>query len=374
MEVLPGSVIGLIGLNQTNQQLMQAAHNMGFTVALYVEKESETKQGEADYLMVGPDTWESFVGLATIVVYNQAWLSDRVMDKLGEANLPQGTALLDLTRDYSLSRSFFEENAINIVPYKLASTLDEVALAAGSLGYPVAVKSIFKTNPMPKQYVIQGAYEIGLVAPLIDGGQLIVENWLENAQPLMVSAVRDTRGNLIQYPLLEMRAQPTQQWNLATEVDEEMRVTIQETVADLANKIDYVGGFDVQFLATPEGNLYVDDLVPGINVGEYLSKYTSNFDLATQTIRALTGQALFPIEVGNYAIYRELSVEQLDVLYAQWGIRPNWQTTLYAEPTRQGTVGNVVVSGDTPAELQTQLDFSGVWQPLDAANQEAKAK
>lgn len=364
MQILPGSTIGILGDNTNNAPLIRHAHKMGLNVALFTEKKYENYRTEADYWFMGADQWTDFVGLSTVIIYNQNWLSFQMMDRLAKIDLPQGTTLLELTSDATLLRGLFEENAINILPYQLASTLDEVALAASALTYPVRVKSIFKTGQNSKSVILMGSWDLGLVAPLIDGGQLLVETWAVDTKQISLPIVIDQKDQYVSYPLLEATTQQgVKQLASGIKLEEEMEQALYETTSEILKAIQYVGALTINFLVTPEKNLYVHDIITGINPGQLVSEVGENLDIALQMLRAITGQALLPVEnnVKNKVLSRSIEPEHLPRLYTQWEIRDNWILTVYPNVNAKGVVGEVVAIGDSWDKLQTQFDVSGIW-------------
>ncbi|MCM0582422.1 ATP-grasp domain-containing protein [Weissella diestrammenae] len=360
MTLLPGATIGIIGNNLVSWRIAQAARNTGYLVAMYLENADTRQNTSADYIFIGRKDWESFVNLSAIVIYNDLGLPFELVSELDQLNLPQGTMTLDLADDLSLSRSFFDEHAINILPYKLASTLDEIALAATALSYPVAVKPIFKHAESAETVILSGAWDLGLVAPLIDGGQLLVETWLEDAVEYRASVVRDANGNVINYPLTQIRRnsqhQVTQIWledGPTTDVIEAMQQTIQQ----IARPLDYVGAFYVTFLYSTTGNLYVGDIFPGIGSEQFVYSATMTTDLIEQHLRVLTGQALKPTRQHSVAIYRPMNDEEISRLYPQWAIKPNWQITIDTEKNE----GYVIASGEQLVALEAQMAVADIW-------------
>ncbi|MDR3241354.1 MAG: ATP-grasp domain-containing protein [Lactobacillaceae bacterium] len=364
MKILPGSTIGIIGNRETTRYVIQAAHNMGYTAAVYSDNDESQLGSEADFNFVGSDSWETFLGLSTIVTYNDAWLPFEIVEKLNGVNLPQGTALLELTDDHSLSRSFFDEHSINTLPYKLASTLDEIAIAATALSYPVVVKSIFKHGNHSKSIVLNGAWDLGLVAPLIDGGQLLIETWLPNVEEYTLSAVRDGEGELTLFPVSQL--EPNEhKWSklwTANQLDVEIIEAMQQTVNQIADQIHYVGAFTVAFLYSSTGNLYIRDVFAGIGDEQFIYAETTNSDLVTQHLRALTGQALSSVIQTQTGIYQPLAAEQIEKLYEQWTIKPDWKVSIYRETQPKDQAGHVIATGTDLERLNTQLDVSEIWK------------
>jgi 5-(carboxyamino)imidazole ribonucleotide synthase len=75
LELLPGSVIGILGDRSSSHYLIQTAHNLGYTVATYTDKTELITPSEADYQFHGADEWATFVGISSVITYANTWLT-----------------------------------------------------------------------------------------------------------------------------------------------------------------------------------------------------------------------------------------------------------------------------------------------------------
>lgn len=367
-EVLPGTTIGIIGDGITSRYLAQAAHNTGYQIAGYSNYEDSVLLKEADYRFLGKedndDEIESFVALSDIITYTSAWLPVQITSQLSNQVVPQGTNILDITDDHALAKAFYESESLNILPYETGSSLDEIAQAGTKLGYPLIVKPVFKHKNIDDQVILRGEWDLGLVAPMIDGSTLLIEPWLDNTQSFVMTAVRGANNEIALYPLRQVKAMPsnlTGAWtvgNIADAVvDEITKVTEKLGVA-----LNYVGAYDVTFLLSEHGTLYLRNVIPGLSKTTVLYDASVNISVANQHLRAITGQKLTDVVFDQSAVYLPITEKEEPLLYRHWQIQSHWQIATYHYGNLFPQTGHVLASGTSSEQLLNQLQVAGIWQ------------
>lgn len=367
-EILPGATIGIIGEGITSRYLAQAAHNMGYQVAAYSSTAESAVFKDADYRFLGDkdndDEIESFAALSNMITYTSAWLPTQITDKLANQTVPQGTTILDITDDHALAKAFYENESLNILPYETGSSLDEIAQAGARLGYPIIVKPIFKHKHIDDQVILRGDWDLGLVAPLIDGGTLLVEPWLENTKSFVMTAVRGSHDDTTLYPLRQVETPEqglTRAWTVG-DVSDEIVTEIKHVTEKLGRALNYIGAYDVTFLVSENGTLYLRNVIPGLSKTTVLYDVSVNISVTMQHLRAVTGQRLAEVIFEESAVYMPITEKEADKLYRHWQIQPRWQISMYQLPSLLPQMGHVLAVGSSSEQLLNQLHVAGVWQ------------
>ncbi|HJG84098.1 MAG TPA: ATP-grasp domain-containing protein [Weissella thailandensis] len=367
-EILPGTTIGIIGEGITSRYLAQAAHNMGYQVAAYSSTAESAVFKDADYRFLGDkdndDEIESFAALSDMITYTSAWLPTQITDKLANQTVPQGTTILDITDDHALAKAFYENESLNILPYETGSSLDEIAQAGAKLGYPIIVKPIFKHKHIDDQVILRGDWDLGLVAPLIDGGTLLVEPWLENTKSFVMTAVRGSHDDTTLYPLRQVETPEqglTRAWTVG-DVSDEIVTEIKHVTEKLGRALNYIGAYDVTFLLSENGTLYLRNVIPGLSKTTVLYDVSVNISVTMQHLRAVTGQRLAEVIFEESAVYMPITEKEADKLYRHWQIQPHWQISMYQLPSLLPQMGHVLAVGSSSEQLLNQLHVAGVWQ------------
>lgn len=362
--LLPGKTIGIISDDLTGQTLAQAAHNMGFNVAGFSEFSDAPVLAEADSAFVGFSELEAFKAVTDVITYTAPWLSPELTDELAGTVLPQGLDLVSITGDHAISRAFNEAYAVNILPYRVATSLDEVAEAGRVLGYPVVVKPIFKHKHHDETVILHGLWDLGLVAPLVDGGTMLVENWLEPVREFSVTAVRSEQGEVQAFPIRETKKQMQhlrQAWTVDN-LDADLIEAIEEVVTRISTALDYTGVFSVNFFFSKEENLYVRDILPGLHPTDNVYEGVTSISAAQQHLRAITGQPLQTVKHFGAAMYLPVTMRERTSVIWNWGIQDTWSVSLYRNPGTAAKIGHVHVIGSTTDAVLQQVSASKVWE------------
>ncbi|MDR3191245.1 MAG: ATP-grasp domain-containing protein [Lactobacillaceae bacterium] len=362
-QLLPNQTIGIMGDRISSRYLAQEAQNMGFSVAGFSLEAESPAVSAAEYKLVGQANWEAFLGLASVVTYTDDWLPHATVENLATVQMPQGTNLLDLTDDHALSRAFFEAHAINILPYAIASSLEDISMAANKLGYPVVVKPVYKHGKHSESVILRGEFDLGVVAPLVDGGALIVETWLDNAREFAVAAVRNQVGELVTYPVVETKYDENQNrrvWS-AKQLDADVIGVMDETVQQISNVIDYVGAYTTEFFFSEAGNVYVRDVFTGLGEVSVFYMQTTDVNVFKNHLRALTGQALSEVHETAEGILLPFIDTQVEQIYRHWQIKPAWQLAVYHSEVLLPVAGHVLALGDDIDKLWNQIKVAHVW-------------
>lgn len=365
-EVLPGATVGILGNGITSRYLAQVAHNQGFLVAGFSQRTTAPILQEADYQFTSPDDFDNFLGLTDVITYTSSWLPAEVIDSLQGAYLPQGTDLISYTDDHALSRAFCEEHALNILPYTIGVSLDDVAKATEELGFPVVVKPIFKHQHHDDTVILRGIWDLGKVAPLIDGGSIIIESWLDDTREFSLTAVKGSADQLVYYPLQEtrrldhyVRAAFTPQ-----DVPQDVLTEMYAITERMGKLLTYQGAFQLNFFYSQQGNLYVRDLTAGIPDTDILYNATASLSVMENHFRAITGQALQAVKKEQVAVYLPVLASQKQALLWHWHMQSQWQIALY-NTSLGGQIGHVLARGEDIDRLFNQLQVANVWPKLN---------
>ncbi len=365
-EVLPGATVGILGDGVTGRYLAQVAHNQGFLVAAFSQEPKAPVLADADYQFTSARDFDNFLGLADIVTYTSSWLPAEMIDRLNDSHLPQGTDLISYTDDHALSRAFCEEHALNILPYAIGVSLDDVAKATELLGFPVVVKPIFKHQHHDDTVILRGIWDLGKVAPLIDGGSIIIESWLDDVREFSLTAIKGRDAELVYYPIQEtkrldhyVRSAFTPQ-DLPHDLLKEMYAVTER----MGKLIAYQGAFHLNFFYSQQGNLYVRDLTAGIPDTDILYEATASLSVVENHFRAITGQALQTVRKEQVGIYLPVLESQKQALLWHWHMQSQWQIAVY-NTSIHGRIGHVLARGEDIDQLFNQLQVAHVWSNLD---------
>jgi 5-(carboxyamino)imidazole ribonucleotide synthase len=366
--LFPGATIGIIGNDNMARDMAIAAKIAGYNVAVLAKDADSLALSVADFKFVATknsrQAEEEFFGLATMVTYSSEWVPENLIDDLKAEEVPQGTDMLELTADHALSRAFLESQSMNVLPYELVSTLEEAGAAGVRLGFPVSVKPIFKHGRANETVILRGSWDLGLVAPLIDGGTLIVQSWLDGAHEYELTAVRNVDGGFDLYPLRETAIDEQfmhRSWTVG-DINDDFYEEVASIVRRVGEGLSYVGAYSVSFLYSTTGNLYVRDVVPGVTPTNKLYDVATNVPVVEQHIRAITGQSLASVVFVAPAVMMPFTDAQIPDLQRHWQIKPDWHVQYFNNPHMAPQAGIVLASsGASSRDILMQMQVAGVW-------------
>lgn len=360
--LLPGHTIGIISNDLMGQNMAQNAHAMGFNVVGFSEYPDTPVTFEADESFIGYEQLALFKEKADIITYTAPWLAPELTDELEGTVLPQGLDLVSITGDHAVSRAFNEACGLNILPYRIATSLDEVSEAARMLGYPVVVKPIFKHKHHDETVILHGVWDLGMVAPLVDGGTMLVENWLEPVREFSVTAIRSETGDVKAFPIREIQKQAQhlrKAWTVDN-LDHDLIEALQEVVIRISTALDYVGAFSVNFFFSSEENLYVRDILPGIEATDAVYEGITSISVVEQHLRAITGQPLQAVKQYGAAMYLPITARERTSVLWNWGIQDSWAISFYRHDDGI-KLGHVNVLATNTVELLQNIDATQIW-------------
>ena len=130
----------------------------------------------------------------------------------------------------------------------------------------------------------------------------------------------------------------------------------------LGQALNYIGAYDVTFLVSENGTLYLRNTIPGLSKTTVLYDVSVNIGVTMQHLRAVTGQRLSEVVFEAAAIYMPISDKEESKLYRHWQIQPHWQVSIYHSSTLLPQIGHVLAAGSSSEQLLNQLHVAGVWQ------------
>lgn len=365
----PGQTLGIIGEGINGPRLAQTARRMGFRVAAYSFESNAEVLHTADLRFVGAeDNWEqlrSFAESCDFVTYESENISSETLTFIKQyTDLPQGESTLEITMDRLMERSFFESLNINYLPYTTVVDLTDVVSAATSLGYPIVLKPIQKSQSKSENVVVvENEASIGKVANMIDTGAFIVESWLENINEYSIVAARSLSGKVNMYPIIENFYQHGKLVKTVTPIKlpDEIEFEMQRITDQIGTILKYRGVFQVDFYVTGTGNLIVKRLVATLTQASVIFDQVTNVSVYEQHIRAIAGLPLSVVTAAWPAVLVPFNDINNEKLQTQWLIKDNWHFNFYhhAGYVLHNVSGHFVATGTDVQSLLDQIDATG---------------
>lgn len=341
--LFPGQTIGIIGDNQAAYLLGLKAKQMGYKIAALIPNTTSPMIKIADQVIFGQ--YERYTALeelaqhSDVVTYTDEFIDPELLARLGENyDLPQGHEILEVTQDRYFERTFLNDLKSNVVPYVSVFDADDVRQNIASIGYPCVIKPIQKVLGNKHQKVLRSEADLAELEGFFTLGAYLMESWLDTGTALSVTAVKDTKGQVLTYPTVENQYQSEnlRLSLLPARIFPEVAVEVARLTTLIGENLNYQGVFCVEFFLMPDGNLYVRRIIPKPSFFGDVLNGQQKFDQYANHLRVMCELPLAPIsELQRASVSLRLQQAQLPEVKTQLLIKPDWLFNLYFDTDNQ---------------------------------------
>ncbi|MCE7792583.1 5-(carboxyamino)imidazole ribonucleotide synthase [Salipaludibacillus sp. CUR1] len=368
----PGKTIGILGGGQLGRMMALSAREMGYRIAvLEPAPDSPCGQVADEQVEAAYDDLkgaEKLAQICDVLTYEfenidsetATWLEQQMY-------LPQGSDLLAIAQDRSHEKKAIRSFNVPVVPYREVETVSELKEAAGSLGFPVVLKTTRGGYDGKGQKVIRTEEGLSEAWDELDGkGPFVLEAWIPFEKEISVIVTRSTKGEMTTFPVAEnihvnnILHKSIVPARISAEVEEEAT----QIATRLAESFNLIGTLAVEMFVAENGKIYVNELAPRPhNSGHYTINAceTSQFQ---QHIRAVCGWPLGKTDLLKPVIMVNILGEHVpDVVNGLTGL-PDGHLHLYgkkeARPGRK--MGHINFLTNNLEETLKKIDQSHIWK------------
>lgn len=354
--------IGIIGGGQLGRMFIQNGLNYGLTFhVLDPDPEAPCKAIAHHFVCADRNDEEAVYAfgqqcdVVTIEIENVSIAALKRLEADGKKVFPQ-SHVLERIKDKGTQKEFYQEHSIPTAPFRLVNDKAEISQHLDFL------------PAMQKMRV--GGYDGKGVYPLHSESDLanafdapsVLEQWVPDVTELAVLVVRNERGEIKSFPLVELVFNPVA--NLVdylvspAEVSTSIETQAREIAESLINKLDMVGLLAVEMFLSKEGVLMVNEVAPRPhNSGHHSIEacVSSQFD---QHLRSILNWPLGDTTLRSPAAMINLLGEEnhtgpveysgLAEAIGQSGVYPHFYGKALTKPYRK--MGHVTVIGNTREE------------------------
>jgi 5-(carboxyamino)imidazole ribonucleotide synthase len=297
--VLPGATIGVLGGGQLGRMFAIAARRMGYRVHT-LSPASDTPTGQVADVEVNAeyddlDAIRAFARRVQVVTFEFENVSTAAADAAAEIVpvRPAGAAL-HVTQQRTREKAFLADRGFPVTPFAHVRTLDDLAVALGTVGLPAILKTAAFGYDGKGQHRIDRIEEADRVWGLVGPQDAIVERVVDFAHELSVVAARGLDGagadfgvieNIHRHHILDSSVSPAR---VPLEVASQAALLTRRIMEELS----YVGVLCVEFFLARDGRLLVNEIAPRPHNSGHLTIdacVTSQFE---QQVRAVCGLPL----------------------------------------------------------------------------------
>ena len=207
-------------------------------------------------------------------------------------------------------KNTMNELGIEMARSEVAYSVDEALKIADNLGYPVVLRPAYTMGGAGGGLVynkeeLRTVCERGLQASLV--GQVLVEESVLGWEELELEVVRDCEGNMITVCFIEnidpLGVHTGDSFCSAPmlTISEECQKKLQEQAYKIVDKVQVIGGTNVQFAHDPvTDRIIVIEINPRTSRSSALASKATGFPIALVSAMLATGLTLKDIECGKY--------------------------------------------------------------------------
>jgi 5-(carboxyamino)imidazole ribonucleotide synthase len=298
-EILPGAVIGVLGSGQLGRMFAIAARQMGYRVHTY-SPETDTPTGQiADVEIAASyrdlDAVRQFARNVSAVTFEFENVPASCVEAAAEfAPVRPGGLVLHITQHRLREKTFLSENGFPTTKFLPAGGLDELRVAAASIGYPAILKTAGSGYDGKGQAKVHEFSEAEAAFRAAGEQEMIVEAVVDFEMEFSVILARGIDGSFAHWGAIEnQHRHHILDLSLApARMPQKLAARAVEIARALVEKLDLVGVLCIEFFLTRKHEILVNELAPRPHNSGHLTINASHTSQFEQQVRAVCGLPL----------------------------------------------------------------------------------
>jgi len=292
--------LGIIGGGQLGMMITEAAKNLSEYISeiIVLDPTENCPAARVGAKQIVGDFKDELAILklaeqSDIITYEIESGNTDVLSKL-KAKIEPSPSTLGIIQDKFLQKTFLSDNELPVSQFYEITSLDELHEKIKELGLPVLLKSRIDAYDGRGNFKITSLDEIEKAYHHFDGKSLMVEKFVNFKMEVSVIAARNTKGDIVTYPLVE---------NIHENNILKMTIAPARVSDDLISKAGNIakktmevlkgaGVFGIEMFIDQDNKIIINEIAPRVhNSGHHTlqSCKTSQFE---QHIRAILGLKL----------------------------------------------------------------------------------
>ncbi|MFO1494371.1 MAG: 5-(carboxyamino)imidazole ribonucleotide synthase [Lysobacterales bacterium] len=355
--------VGVIGGGQLARMLALAAPPLGLQVWALDPAADACAGAVASMRQAAFDdlaALHAFADLCDVITFDFENVSAAGLQELDSVRpvRPPPRALA-LTQDRAQEKALFRQLGTPIAPYAVIADEDSLAAAAGSVQFPAILKTCRLGYDGKGQVRVADAQGLASAWAQLGRVPCVLEERLRFDRELSLVAVRGVDGEMRFYPLVEnVHADGILAMTLApAQVSADLRLQAQSCAQDVADALDYVGVFAIEFFEVGD-QLLANEIAPRVHNSGHWSIEGAETSQFENHLRAVAGWPL-----GSTA------ARGVSCMLNWIGALPDRQLALgipglhwhdYGKEARDGRkVGHATLTADSIPQLAERLRLTG---------------
>lgn len=305
MSVLrPGCTLGILGGGQLGRYMAMSAQARGYKVAVLDPQDDAPAHQVANIKLVAayddPTALSKLAEFCDAVTFEFENVPSTSLDpfaKAGKAIRP-GPKALAACQDRIKEKSLVNACGIETAPWKAVHSAAEAAAALEALGKDGILKTARSGYDGKGQARVRSATEAEAAFVKFGSVPCVMEGLVPFTMECSVLAARDADGNCETYPVCEnIHADHILDVTICpARVSESSARAMRARTVRIAEELEYVGHFAVEFFVLPDGEVLVNEIAPRPHNSGHLTIDTALHSQFEEHVRCVMGWPVLPYE------------------------------------------------------------------------------
>ena len=292
--------LGIIGGGQLGMMITEAAQNLNDEISeiTVLDPTENCPAAQAGAKQIVGDFKDEIAILklaeeSDIITYEIESGNTDVLSKL-KAEIEPSPSTLGIIQDKLSQKTFLSENELPVSQFYEITSLDDLREKINELGLPVLLKSRRDAYDGRGNFKIASENEIEKAYQHFDGKSLMVEKFVDFKMEVSVIAIRNTKGKIATYPLVEnIHEDNILKMTIApARVSDDVISDAGEIAKKTMEVLKGAGVFGIEMFIDQNDEILINEIAPRVhNSGHHTlqSCKTSQFE---QHLRAILGLEL----------------------------------------------------------------------------------
>ena len=289
--------LGIIGGGQLGMMITEAAQNLSDIISevTVLDPTENCPAAQAGAKQIVGDFKDEIAILklaeqSDIITYEIESGNTDVLSKI-KAEIEPSPSTLGVIQDKLLQKTFLSENGLSVSQFYEITSLDDLREKISELGLPVLLKARRDAYDGRGNFKITSSDEIEKAYQHFDGKSLMVEKFVNFKMEVSVIAARNTKGDIVAYPLVEnIHENNILKMTIApARVSDDVISNAGEIAKKTMEVLNGAGVFGIEMFIDQDDKILINEIAPRVhNSGHHTlqSCKTSQFE---QHLRAILG-------------------------------------------------------------------------------------
>jgi 5-(carboxyamino)imidazole ribonucleotide synthase len=299
------STVGIIGGGQLGRMLTEAAKSLDSNVIVLESTENPPAvQAGAEQIvgdLTNPEKIRELAEKSDFITWEIEHINTEVLEELEKQGIKINPSpkTLSKIKDKFLQKEFLKDQGIPTAPFKKVESVEEVLEASKELGLPLLLKTRFGGYDGRGNHLIKSEEEIGDAFERLGKENLYVEGFVDFEKELSVIAVRDIKGNIKTYPIVEtIHENNILQIVLApAPISSEQSKKAEEFAKKVLSHLEGAGAFGIEIFLTKSGEILVNEIAPRVHNSGHFTIEACNTSQFENHLRAVSEMELGSTEM-----------------------------------------------------------------------------